>query len=148
MEDAQLDDLETRLVAFIRAFGLHRPDRTPCGQPLGPSDAHALAELGAHGPLAQHDLTRRLRLEKSTVSRLVGGLETRGWIERVPHPADGRARLLRLTEAGERVARRLHEARRAKFARLRDALPEAQRPAVLAALHTLVEALDREPDPT
>ena len=136
--------LEQTLMAFVRAFGLHQPDQTPCGQPLGVSEAHALAELVKGEGLSQRDLTLRLRLEKSTVSRLVSGLQKRDWVLRQAHPSDGRAYLLVLTEEGRRVADNIAAARRQKFETLLRALPESQRPAVIAALSHLVEALYEE----
>jgi MarR family len=63
--------LQPRLVGFVRAFGLHRPDETPCGAPVPVSEAHAVSVLAEHGPLSQTDLARHLALRKSTVSRLV-----------------------------------------------------------------------------
>ena len=133
--------LQEELVALIRAFGLHRPDQTPCGQPVAVAEAHALMEL-AHGvPLSQNDLAARLQLEKSTVSRLVGILESRGWIARARSALDGRARELRLTDTGEQMAAELADARRAKFARVFNAIPEAERTAVLESLQILVEAM-------
>lgn len=129
------------MIAFVRAFGLHQPDQTPCGQPVSLSEAHALAELSREEPLTQQQLGARLRLEKSTVSRLVGLLEGRGWLERHPNPADGRSVQLRLTEAGSRAAGQIAAARHEKFARLLESIPRDQRPAVLAALETLTEAL-------
>jgi DNA-binding MarR family transcriptional regulator len=137
--DAQV--LQDRLVSFIRAFGLHQPERTPCGQPIPVSEAHALAELTRDAPLGQAQLGRRLRLEKSTVSRLVGQLIGRGWLERRPDPGDGRATLLVLTPAGQQAADELASARAAKIARLLEAIPADEREAVLHALDTLMEAL-------
>lgn len=137
--DAQA--LQDRLVGFIRAFGLHQPERTPCGQPIPVSEAHALAELARDTPLGQAELARRLRLEKSTVSRLVGQLAGRGWLQRRADPGDGRATLLALTPTGRQAAAELAAARAAKFARLLDAVPQAERGAVLRALDTLTEAL-------
>jgi DNA-binding MarR family transcriptional regulator len=139
--------LQDRLTAFIRAFGLHQPEQTPCGQPIPVSEAHALIDL-ARAPdqrLGQHQLTQRLRLQKSTVSRLVGQLERRGWLRREPHPDDGRATLLVLTPAGHDAAEQLARARRAKFAALLAAIPAQQRDSVLHALDTLVEALYGKP---
>ena len=133
--------LQEQLIALIRAFGLHRPDQTPCGEPVAVAEAHALMEL-AHGvPLSQNDLAARLHLEKSTVSRLVGILETRGWITRGRSAQDGRARELRLTDIGRQIAADLAEARRTKFAAVFDAIPEAERAAVLESLQILVEAM-------
>jgi hypothetical protein len=34
--------LQQEVIGFIRAFGLLSNDQTPCGQPMAPSDAHAL----------------------------------------------------------------------------------------------------------
>ena len=33
------------MIGLVRAFGLHKPDETPCGQPVAVAGAHALMEL-------------------------------------------------------------------------------------------------------
>jgi DNA-binding MarR family transcriptional regulator len=134
-------DLQERMVGLIRAFGLHKPERTPCGEPVSVAEAHALMELSREEPLVQMELASRLRLQKSTVSRLVGMLERRGWTVRNRSPEDGRAMELRLTEAGRSAAENIAEARRAKFAKVFEALPEDRRGAVLEALEVLEEAM-------
>jgi DNA-binding MarR family transcriptional regulator len=132
--------LEGRIVAFVRAFGLLRPDETPCGAPLPVSEAHALAVLAADGPRAQTELARELRLTKSTVSRLVDQLERRGWVARHPGKVDARRREVALTDEGAKVAAGVAEARARKLDALLARLPAADRPVVLAALDALVEA--------
>lgn len=134
--------LQRRLVGFVRAFGLHQPERTPCGQPLPVSEAHALLELDADQPLTQQELGTRLRLQKSTVSRLVDSLERRGWLHRSAHPSDGRAILLRLTTEGSATAEAIARARETKFSQLLGAIPADERETVLHALTVLTEALD------
>ena len=134
-------ELEHTLAAFVRAFGLHQGDQTPCGVNISVSEAHTLAELARGGGLTQSDLVTFLRLEKSTVSRLVTGLGKRGWLLRETHPTDGRAHLLKLTAEGEKKAAQVVKARQEKFAALTQSLPETKRAAVLSALSTLVEAL-------
>lgn len=136
--------LQAQMVAFVRAFGLHRPDSTPCGQPVGVADAYTLMELARTDGLSQNELAARLRLEKSTVSRLVGQLEQRGWVARTRDAHDGRVRVLQLTAAGRTVATDLAAARQAKFARVFAALPDDQRAGVLDALAVLVEAMDAD----
>jgi hypothetical protein len=49
--------LQAQMIAFVRAFGLHQGDRTPCGKPVSVAEAHALLELSQHGPLPQSDLS-------------------------------------------------------------------------------------------
>lgn len=139
---AEAEELQQQLVAFVRAFGLHQPDETPCGAPVPVSEAHALAVMAAHGGLAQTDLGRQLRLGKSTVSRLVDQLVDRGWAQRVTGATDARRRTVVLTPAGEEAAAAIGRRRAARMARLLDRIPDSQRPAVLAALETLVEAAD------
>jgi DNA-binding MarR family transcriptional regulator len=134
-------DLQERMIALVRAFGLHKPEETPCGRPVSVAEAHALMELSRGEPLVQKELASRLRLEKSTVSRLMGMLEGRGWVERSRSPEDGRALELRLTEAGKRTAEGIAEARRAKFARVLEAIPEEERESVLESMRILEEAM-------
>jgi len=132
--------LQRQVVAFVRAFGLHQPDRTPCGAPVPVSEAHALAVLDAEGLLSQSALARHLGLTKSTVSRLVDQLVERGWARRSPGERDARQRLVELTPAGHETATSIGRLRAERMARLLERIPEAQRPAVLAALDALVEA--------
>lgn len=134
-------ELQERMVALIRAFGLHKPDETPCGKPVSVAEAHALMELSRAGTLVQKELASRLTLEKSTVSRLVGMLEGRGWVERFRSRRDGRAMELKLTEAGMKTAGEIAEARRAKFARVLAAIPEEERESVLESMRILEEAM-------
>ena len=143
-DDVVADELQARIVAFVRAFGLHKPDETPCGAPIPVSEAHALAVLTEHGPLVQTDLARHLGLTKSTVSRLVDQLAKRGWVQRRPGADDARRRLVELTGQGATVAADVAGRRSARLARLLERIPEAERPAVLAALDALVEAARAE----
>lgn len=68
------------------------------------------------GAMTQGQLGDRLRLEKSSVSRLTDGLERRGWIERTIDPNDSRQRLVTPTpnaldtaEYCSTIARAIHE---------------------------------------
>ncbi len=134
------DELAQRVVAFVRAFGLHQPERTPCGEPISVSQAHALTELAAQ-PLTQAELARRLRLDRSVASRLADALSGRGWLRRQRHPHDQRAVQLVLTDAGHRAADRLAGARRARMATLLDGVPADELDAVLRALDVLTRSL-------
>ena len=101
-DEVNTKELLESVVAFVRSFGLHKPDQTPCGQPVAVAEAHALMDLAAFGSMRQGELAARLQLEKSTVSRLVRQMEAHGWIQRNSDRHDGRAVLLRLTRRGEK----------------------------------------------
>ncbi len=51
------------------------------------------------------DLAEAAQLSKQTVGSIVDRLEESGYVERVPDPADARARLVRRTKAGEELVR-------------------------------------------
>jgi DNA-binding MarR family transcriptional regulator len=135
-------DFQGTMVGLIRSLGLHKPDTTPCGQPLSVGEAHAMFEIGREPGLTQNGLAQRLNLDKSTVSRLVGMLERRAWVERIRDRNDSRFYHLRLTAAGTKANAKLAQSRRAKFQRIFEAIPRAQRSAVAASLSALMEAID------
>lgn len=128
-------------MSLIRAFGLHRPDQTPCGQPVSVAEAHTLIELSGEQILSQNELAARLGLEKSTVSRLVRKMGDRDWIKPIRSDADRRIVELSLTRAGQQIAKKLAIARQQKFEHILSNIPEDQQAGVLDALKTLVEAM-------
>jgi DNA-binding MarR family transcriptional regulator len=129
--DSSASDLANAMVALVRAFGLHRPNETPCGAPVPVAEAHAIMDLAAAGPMNHGQLAVRLRLEKSTVSRLARQLEKRNWIERTSAKHDRRVVQIRLTAAGKRAAKRLAAARHSKFDELLAAIPQQKRRFIL-----------------
>ena len=49
------------------------------------------------------DLAERARMTKQSVGEVASDLERRGYVERVPDPSDGRAKIIRLTPRGREV---------------------------------------------
>jgi DNA-binding MarR family transcriptional regulator len=58
-------------------------------------------------PINISELNRHVLLSQPALSRLVDRLAERGFIQRLPDPADGRSVRLALTEAGRAVQRRI-----------------------------------------
>jgi DNA-binding MarR family transcriptional regulator len=80
-----------------------------------------LAHLTMVGPLRGGDLAERACLDASTVSRHLRALESDGYLVRTPDPEDGRATLLQVTKAGERV---VAEARQQRLVMLSEAVAD------------------------
>lgn len=59
--------------------------------------------LEAHPRLWQSQIAEALGLDRTTVTYLVDGLEKRDWVARQRDPADRRAHVVGLTEAGEQA---------------------------------------------
>jgi len=132
---------QDNMVALVRALGLHKPDQTPCGHPVSVGEAHALMEVAREPGITQSGLGQRLSLEKSTVSRIAGLLEQRGWITRERDSSDTRYVRVRLTGSGRKSNAMITAARAAKFAKIFEALPKAKRAEVIASISALVEVL-------
>src|SRR5712692_5930651 len=136
------DELQNLIVTFIRSFGLLRPDQTPCGVAVPISDAHAITELQHSAPMTQFELSARLRLEKSTVSRLLKRLEEQHWVGRERDPQDTRRVLVRLTPAGEEMACQIAQARHMKVSEIAARLRIADRQALARGMGALIRAID------
>ena len=68
------------------------------------AQARVMSRVGPAGTRVT-DLAEQARVTKQTAAFLVEQLEAAGYVERVPDPTDGRARLVRLTPRARRVAR-------------------------------------------
>jgi DNA-binding MarR family transcriptional regulator len=58
--------------------------------------------LHKHGEMRTSRLAELMAIDMSVTSRHVAHVADHGWIERHPDPQDGRSRLLRISETGER----------------------------------------------
>ena len=97
---------------------------------LGAVGAHrqqyaVLSALGEGGRASQADLGRRLGIDPGDMVRLIRAMQTEGWLERTPDPADHRRKLVDITAAGRRRLHRLD----AVVAQVQDDLLAALTPA-------------------
>lgn len=111
------------------------------GTDLSPSAVHALIEIEAGRAVTARDLSAALRLEKSSVSRMLGKLVRAGDVVEEPDAADGRVKALALTAAGRARVGAIHAFARGQVARALDRLPEGKAGAVAEGLRLYAEAL-------
>ena len=69
---------------------------------ITPAQARIAARIGPGGTRVS-DLADQARVTKQSAGFLVEQLEAAGYVDRVPDPADGRARLVRLTARADPV---------------------------------------------
>ena len=105
------DEVAARLALVLGR--LNRLIRPMAGD-LTQSQLSALSSLVSLGPLRSGDLARIESVTAPSMTRLIGGLEAEGLVERKADPDDGRAALLSSTPSGaEAVLRvRAHRAER------------------------------------
>ena len=124
-----LRDFSRRLV---RELGFMRT--TLADSDLAPSAVHAIIEIGAAPGISAKDLGNLLRLDKSNTSRQVAKLEAAGLVHRTTASGDARTSQLQLTEAGQRLRRKID-----RYAT--DQVSSALRRIVPADQETLVRSL-------
>jgi DNA-binding MarR family transcriptional regulator len=127
-----IDDIERS--THLIAVGLE-PVLAELG--LGQAEAHVLAQLASRGALTANELHREFGHKRSTLTNVLDRLESRGLLERVPHPSDRRSIAVRLTAAGDEPARRVLAAREALELELAERLGRPR----LEALEGLAGAL-------
>jgi len=86
------------------------------------------------------ELAEQMRITKQSVNDLLGHLEQRGYLVREPDPADGRARIVRLTPAGRRLDKAVNTEAKAAEARVAEILG----PKRFAELRQALEILHAE----
>jgi DNA-binding MarR family transcriptional regulator len=70
---------------------------------LGATQWYVLYHLVNDGPTMQRDLVKILQVERATLSSVVALLVRKGLVEQVPDSVDQRQKLLRMTEAGNKL---------------------------------------------
>jgi DNA-binding MarR family transcriptional regulator len=138
------DDLRRAMRRLVRFGGLLEP-HDHGGVRVSLSEVMALGELADVEVLSQQDLATLLGLEKSTVSRLAAGLESRGWLARERDPANRRYYRLRLTDDGHAAAQQVGAHLRAHHEQLLGGLTPAEREGLMLGLAGLARVMHADP---
>ncbi|MFI9237238.1 MarR family transcriptional regulator [Streptomyces cinnamoneus] len=103
---------------------------------LRPAHGFAFARI-SFGDATTADLAEHLGVTKQAAAQLVEELVRKGYVLRLPHPRDARARLLALSEDGWAATRAADQAARAAVAPWREALGEERFKELVADLTRL-----------
>ncbi len=126
---------------MVRELGVLGSKFGPTG--LSGSQCHALIELDMHRELSPGRLAELLRLDRSTVTRLIQGLKAQGWIVASRNDLDARMQRISLTDAGRRKASEIHEVSNIQVRSALKILPEAERLLAVQGLELYGRALQR-----
>ncbi|MCR9257444.1 MAG: MarR family transcriptional regulator [Alphaproteobacteria bacterium] len=138
---------KTRSAGFLtnhlaRLFAHHLQARIgPLG--LAPAQFMTLLELWETDGLTQAELVTRLDVEQATMANTLNRMARDGLIDRVPHPEDKRARLVRLTDKAKALEGPAKAAAQGINADALAGLSEADRERFLATLNEIIGTLRR-----
>jgi DNA-binding MarR family transcriptional regulator len=136
--DARLaSDLSLAVLRLARQLRFRRPD-----SPVSLSQLSALATLGKEGPMTPGALAFRERVRPPSMTRVIASLCELGFVDRAPHPDDGRQVLVSVSEKGTEL---LEVERRASREWLQQRLAELepeQRNTLLVAADLMLAIVD------
>jgi DNA-binding MarR family transcriptional regulator len=139
LDQILIDDIRAASRQMVRELGFM--DATIAATDYPPTAVHAILEIGMHGPMTSGQLADVLRLEKSSISRMVRKLIDGGELKENPDAGDARAKPLSLTPKGRRTLVALHDFGRRQVSGALGQLTEAERRSVRDGLMLYARAL-------
>ncbi len=137
---AVVDDV----VAFCRMFAMLEREQVCCGT-VTVAQCLVLQTL-LEGTWDVSALASHARVTKGAMTRLLDGLESRGFVERHQDPDDGRRWLIRLTATGTQEAKRLAGMTENAVALILSRMPEDKRKPAAALISELRKAAEEVRD--
>ena len=134
-------DLASRLRLDISRMA--RRLRQEAGADLTPSQTAALATIEKHGPLTPSELANRERVQRPTVTRVMGRLEEAGLITRAADPTDRRSSLVSISPEGRALLAAARSRKDAYLSQRLDALDDDDR-ATLDRAAAILERMVKE----
>jgi DNA-binding MarR family transcriptional regulator len=107
------------------------------------AQCHAVLEIGSADGMSVKELSARLGLDKSTLSRTVESLVEDGLTERTTSPDDRRAIVIRLTAKGRASADRINATWNRICADMFRDIPEKKHVRIIEAMSLIAVALTR-----
>jgi DNA-binding MarR family transcriptional regulator len=110
---------------------------------VSPRQLVVLLAISENEGKSQTALVERTGVDRSTLSEMVGRLQTKGLVHRVRSKEDTRASAVKLTSAGRQVLKKAEPLARRVDATLLQALPANHRRQFLEALQSVVTTLQK-----
>src|SRR6201995_4235976 len=99
-------DLSLAVMRLSRQLRFRRPQ-----SPFSLSHLSALATLAPYGPMTPGALAIRERVRPPSMTRVIASLADLGFVDRAPHPVDGRQVLVSVSESGAELVKAARRAR-------------------------------------
>lgn len=143
LDSGHIDAVRASSRAIVRQLGFLKSDLA--GTDLSASGVHAIIEIGERRGCSAVDLRQSLMLDKSTISRLLAGLERKGFVATQRDGGDPRRKVLQLTAEGQALFARIAAFGRGQVRNALERLTTTDRRLITDGLQTYARALgDRE----
>ncbi|MTI94597.1 MAG: MarR family transcriptional regulator [Firmicutes bacterium] len=107
------------------------------------SQCYTLFNVQQHAALTMNQLSEKMNLDTSTMTRIVSTLVRDGYLVRERSPEDRRVIHVRLTETGKEAVGELSQAVREYYSLIIQAIPQGEVESVLKSVNTLLMAFEK-----
>lgn len=135
------EELHSAVSDLVRVYQFRDRDKICCYD-VSVTQCYALEVLAEKGPMRSQTLADQLRLDKSTVTRVVDALERKGYVERRRDADDSRALALAITGGGRALYEKINGELIAQQAELLADLDPDMRAAAADVLRRLARAAE------
>jgi DNA-binding MarR family transcriptional regulator len=113
--------------------------------PVSLSQLSALATLANFGPMTPGSLAIRERVRPPSMTRVIASLADLGFVDRVPHPDDGRQVLVSVSAAGTELLEAERRASQEWLAQRLEKLRAPERDTLRVAADLILALVDESP---
>jgi DNA-binding MarR family transcriptional regulator len=126
---------ETDVMDWIQSVGLlvRRVRAAAASHELSMTESFVMARLAKDGPATTADLARAESMKPQSMRATIAALEERGFVERKPHPTDGRQVNIELTKEGLAVRKSATSAKQKWLAQAISQLDKSDQQTLFAA---------------
>jgi MarR family transcriptional regulator, organic hydroperoxide resistance regulator len=141
-EDCCVDEVGTMVQRMVRIFQMFERDHIkPYGFTI--SQSYTMIEVLKNHQLTMNDLSNKMNLSISTMTRVVEKLVRDGYVKRSKSSEDKRVVLISLTNKGKTATERLDESICDYYKKIIQYLPKGQIEQVLSAVGLLFSAFEQ-----
>lgn len=133
--------LHDSMAWLLRGFTLFDPRKRYPNFYLSPQQSYVLTVVQSDGMINPGEVAKRLRLEKSHLTKIVNSLVEMGAIAKLADEKDHRRVMLSLTSKGEKIYRDLDQVSIESYMRLMEKVPEEERENVIRSVDILLDAM-------
>ena len=141
VSDARLaSDLSLAVMRLARQLRFRNPS-----SPVSLSQLSALATLTNEGPMTPGALAISERVRPPSMTRVIASLADEGFVDRAPHPVDGRQVLVSVSESGAELVKAARRARQEWLAERLVKLDGDKRAVLREAADLMLALVDESP---
>lgn len=133
--------LHDSMAWLLRGFTLFDPRKHYPDFYLSPQQSYVLTVVKVEGRISPGEVAKKLRLEKSHLTKIVNSLVEMGAIDKLSDEKDRRRVTLSLSGKGEEIYSDLDQVSIDSYVRLMEKVPEKERENVIESVDILLEAM-------